>query len=264
MKFPGETTAATGDDLGLTRRGQLAAMLPAFVLYALLGEARAAARGRLAPARWIDRQQEIALSLARGEIRPLAWCLEVERLGREVDLAELMSHVNRAQLSSAPVGGHNDPRKRYVRFIDEHGAPRRLAYGAALFDFAPQNVITPHGHRHMVSAHMVVDGAFRVRNYDRVGDAEGAMIIRPTRDFTAGLGAVSTMCSERDNIHWFAPRGGRPATTFDVVLSALDKGKPDYDIKPIDPYGGRSRPDGTIVAPIMSFEASARRYTADV
>jgi hypothetical protein len=30
-----------------------------------------------------------------------------------------------------------------------------LAYGAALFGFEPNNVITPHGRRHMASAHMV-------------------------------------------------------------------------------------------------------------
>ena len=248
-----------------TRRALLGAALPAFLTYALLGEAKAAApRGRLAPARWIDRQQEIALALSRGEIRPLAWCLEVERLGREVDLAELMATVKRSQVTAAGKGSHNDPLKRYVRFLDDTGAPRKLAYGAALFEFEPHNVITPHGHRHMVSAHMVVEGAFRVRNYDRVGDADGAMIIRPTRDYTARLGAVSTMCSERDNIHWFVPAGGKRATTFDVVLSGLDAGQPDYDIKAIDPLGGRRRSDGAIVAPIMTFDAAAERYTAKV
>ena len=253
------------DILGLTRRGAVGEALPAFLLYALLGEARAATpKGRMAPARWISRQDEIARALSAGQMTPLNWCLEVERLGREVDLAELMATVNRSQLTAAPMGSHNDPKKRNVRFLDASGAPRRLTYGAALFDFEPQNVITPHGHRHMVSAHMVVGGAFRVRNYDRVGDQAGAMIIRPTRDYVAGLGKVSTMCSARDNIHWFVPEGGKKATTFDVILSGLDAGQPAYDIKAIDAYGGRRRRDGTIVAPIMSFGDSARKYTADV
>lgn len=255
----------TPDILGLTRRGAAGAALPGFLFYALLGEARAATpAGRGPPHRWIRRQDEIGRALAAGQMKPLDWCLEVERLGREVDLAELMATVSRSQLVTGAMGSHNDPKKRAVRFLDDSGAPRRLSYAAALFDFEPQNVITPHGHRHMVSAHMVVDGAFRVRNYDRVGDAPGAMIVRPTRDYVAGLGKVSTMCSARDNIHWFVPKGGKRATTFDVIVSGLDAGKPAYDIKAIDPYGGARRPDGTIVAPIMDFDASARKYVASV
>jgi len=253
------------DILGLTRRGAVGSALPGFLIFALLGEARAAtAAGDRTSQRWIRRQDEIGRALAAGEIRPLNWCLEVERLALEVDLGQLMATVKRSQLMAGALGSHNDPRKRFVRFLDDHGTPRRLSYAAALFDFEPHNVITPHGHRHMVSAHMVVEGAFRVRNYDRVGDAPGAMIVRPTRDYIAGLGEVSTMCSERDNIHWFVPHGGRRATTFDVIISGIDRGQPDYDIKAIDPYGGVRRRDGTILAPILDFEASARRYTAAV
>lgn len=253
---------ASAADFGLTRRDHLLGVLPGFVLFALLGEVAAQTPSRAA--RWIDAQDQIARALAAGEITPLAWQGEVERLAGEVDVAELMAAVRAARLSPAPMGSHNDPAKRFVRFIDATGEPRRLAYGAALFDFQPQNVITPHGHRHMVSAHMIVAGAFRVRNFDRVGDEDGAMIIRPTRDYIARLGDVSTMSSHRDNIHWFVPHGGAPATTFDVVISGIDPGQPSYEIRAIDPVGGRVRDDGAIVAPIISFSDSADRYTADV
>jgi hypothetical protein len=115
----------------------------------------------------------------------------------------------------------------------------------------------------MVSAHMVVAGRFRVRNFDRLRDEENAMVIRPTRDYVARVGDVSTMCSARDNIHWFVPQGG-PATTFDVVVSDLDPGQPSYDIKAIDPVRGRRLADGTIAAPIIGFDEASRRYTAEV
>lgn len=248
----------------LSRRESLAAFLPAFAVFALLGEAQGQQQPRTSAARWIDAQNEIAHALSAGEITPLAWQTEVERLSREVDLVELTATISRARISPAPRGSSNDPAKRFVRFVDASGEPRRLHYGAALFDFQPQNVITPHGHRHMVSAHLVVAGAFRVRNFDRIGDEDGAMVIQPTRDYVARTGDISTMSSQRDNIHWFVPHGGAPATTFDVVISDLDPGQPSYDIRAIDPLGGRQRADGAIVAPIMSFADSARRYTADV
>ena len=173
-----------------------------------------------------------------------------------------MAAVRRAPLVSAGAPAHNDPQKRFVRFLGEDGRPRRLAYGAALFDFAPHNVVTPHGHRHMVSAHLVVAGSFRVRNFDRLGDEEGAMRLRPTRDYVAGTGRVSTMCAERDNVHWFVPHRG-PASTFDVIVSGLDAGAPDHVIQAVDPERARPAADGALVAPIIGFAESARRYTAD-
>lgn len=254
----------TEQPFSLTRREHLAQMMPAFLLFALVGEARAAVPARRGgAASWIEDQDGIARALSAGEIKPVDWAREVERLARRVDVDELMAIVARSQIRPAGPPNHNDPAKRYVRFLDESGTPRRLTYGAALFDFEPHNVITPHGHRHMVSAHMVVKGRFRVRNFDRVRDEGQAMVIRPTRDYIARVGEVSTMCSERDNIHWFVPQGG-PATTFDVVLSDLDPGQPSYDIKAIDPLGGRRLADGSIVAPILDFGEASRRYTAAV
>ena len=115
----------------------------------------------------------------------------------------------------------------------------------------------------MVSSHLVLGGRLRVRNFDRLRDAENAMVIRPTRDGIARVGDLSTMSSERDNIHWFVPQGG-PARTFDVVVAGLDAGQPDHDIKAIDPLGGRRLRDGSIVAPIMSFEDASAKYRANV
>lgn len=86
------------------------------------------------------------------------------------------------------------------------------------------------------------------------------MIIRPTRDAVASVGTLSAMSADRDNIHWFVPQGG-PARTFDVIISGLDAGQPDYDIQAIDPLGGKRMRDGSIVAPIMTFEDASAKYT---
>lgn len=246
------------------RREALLTFLSSFTLVALAREARAATpsgEGRVR--RWIDAQQDIAEGLAQGRITGRHWVLEVERLAGEIDVAELMAAVDKAQIRSAGAPFHNDPQKRFVRFVDDQGRPRRLAYGAALFDFDRHNVVTPHGHRHMVSAHLVVAGRLRVRNFDRLGDEPGAMRLRPTRDYVAGPGQVSTMCSERDNIHWFVPQGG-PARTFDVLVSGLEPGRPDHVIEAVDPVRARRAGDGTLIAPIIDFESSSRLYTSAI
>src|SRR5262249_22801513 len=140
---------------------------------------------------------------------------------------------------------------------------RKLGFGAALFVFGRDSVITPHAHRHMVSAHLVVEGAFRVRCFDRLRDEDGAIVIRPRSDATVGLGDVSTMSSPRGNVHWFVPLSER-AMTFDVVVSGLDRGAPPHVIEAVDPVRGERLPDGTIRTPILSFEESSRFYTREI
>ena len=252
------------DAFGLSRRETMASGIAA-LSFALLGCELADAKpaARMAARDWIERQGELARALKGGEIAPLQWMSEVERLAGEIEVAELMATVDNARIVSNPAPETNDPHKRSVRFVDEHGEPRRLGYGAAFFDFEPHNVITPHGHRHMVSSHLVVGGSFRVRNYDRLGDDDGAMIIRPTRDYIAEVGQISAMTPEKDNIHWFVPQHG-PARTFDVVVSGIDPDQPDYEIEAIDPVGGEAMGDGTMRAPKMAFEAASEKYTSAI
>ncbi len=250
------------DAFGLDRRGFAVAGLAAFSL-ALLGCEVSAAKPqrRMAARDWIERQGELARALKSGQIAPLQWMEEVERLAGEIEVAQLMAEVDKAQITQNALPPTNDPRKSSIRFLDAEGAPRKLSYGAALFAFEAHNVITPHGHRHMVSSHLVVEGAFRVRNFDRLSDDEGAMIVRPTRDYIAQTGQLSAMTPDRDNIHWFVPRGGA-AMTFDVIISGIDPGEADYEIEAIDPLGGTELADGAIRAPKIAFEAASDKYTA--
>jgi hypothetical protein len=248
-----------------TRRLALLGPMAAFAAYALVREARAAAPGdrRLSAQRWIDRQEALARGLHDGSVSDLAWRDEVNRLAGEVDTAQLMAEVSRSRVTDAGPPFMKDPVKRNVRFLDEAGQPRRLTYGAAFFTFAPGNVITPHAHRHMASAHMVVEGRVRIRTFDRLGEEEGALLIRPTGDHVAGVGQAAAMTTARDNVHWFTPKTPR-AVTFDVIVSDLDEGQPGYLIQPIDPLGGKRLADGRIRAPILGFEESMRRYSADM
>jgi hypothetical protein len=244
-------------------RRLIAQTLLAVPVYPFVAHASRMTRVQTPLVHWIHRQNEIALALKHGELSGPGWAAEVENLGRSISPEEVLRATKAADLLSAGVPSYNDPQKTFVRFRDENGKPRKLEYGVALFRFHKDNVITPHVHRHMVSAHMVVAGAFRIRNFDRLGDEGNAVLVRPTRDYIGTVGHVSTMCSERDNGHWFVPQTDGSAT-FDVILSGLDRGQPDHEIQPIDPLHGIALANGVLRVPMLTFEESSRRYTREV
>src|SRR6185312_10695967 len=237
------------------RRDFILSSLAGFAVFALLREAQAAltADSRISARRWILRQDELARGLAAATLKPLEWHDAVNALAAEVDIAELGSELRRSRLSHANAPFGHDPKKRYVTFLEENGAPVRLAYGAALFSFGKDSVITPHAHKHMASAHLVIDGRVRIRTFDRVADEDGALLIHPARDEVAEPGHAAAMTTVKDNVHWFAARSAT-ATTFDVIVDGLDAGTERYVIQPVDPLGGEQLSDGSIRAPLLSFD----------
>ncbi|MBK8286225.1 MAG: hypothetical protein IPK97_15840 [Ahniella sp.] len=204
-----------------TRRTFLA-MGPGFLAYALVTElsmASATTSNRSARG-WIAAQRELASALKSGTLSQTAWHDGVNSLARELDLESLAAELRLARIKDAGVPFGNDPQKRFVSTLDEAGQPIKLGYGLALFDFRENSVITPHAHRHMVSAHLVIDGKVRVRTFDRVRDEEGALIIRPTEDMIAGPGHSAAMTTPRNNIHWFVPKTAQ-AMTLDIIIDGL-------------------------------------------
>src|SRR5690242_8289608 len=152
-------------------------LLGAFAAYALLAELSfSRAARRFGPVtKWLDRQDALARALAAGSLTSDAWRSEVEALGRDADVERLIAEALSSPSSRALP---TDPARRILRFRDVHGRPRSMRYAVALFEFDRTNVITPHGHRGMQSAHLVVHGSVRARTYDRVGEAEGALLLR--------------------------------------------------------------------------------------
>lgn len=247
----------------MNRRDFCLSSLSGFAVYALLAEARGAVPQdtRISARGWVLRQDELARSLAKGTISQVQWHDGVNALAREVDVSALAAELRRAELRYAGAPFGHDPQKRFVSLRDENGAPIRVAYGAALFSFNKDSVITPHAHKHMASAHMVIEGKVRIRTFDRVADEDDAILIRPVGDEVAEPGHAAAMTTAKDNIHWFASRSDK-AMTFDVIVEGLDPGAERYVIQPLDPLGGEHLADDTIRAPLLSFEDSVKRYNA--
>lgn len=234
-----------------------------FFVYALVAElALARSNPRGIPARrWLALQTELARGLSNGTVSQATWHRGVTELSAQVDLESLAHELRQARIKDAgPPFGH-DPQKRFVTIMGEAEHPVKLSYGLAIFDFGPASVITPHAHRFMASAHMVIDGIVRVRTFDRIKDEENFLVLRPTQDVLAEPGHSAAMTTLKDNVHWFAPRSQR-AMTIDVIIDGLETGRDRYLIEPVDPVRGVRLQDGAIRVPMISFEKSMELYSA--
>ena len=232
-------------------------LLGAFAAYALLAElsfAGASRRSRSVRA-WLDRQEALAEGLVAGSLEPEQWRQEVEALGREADVARLIAEALPSP-SSRPFPTH--PARRLLHWRDGDG--NREASGMrwrCSSSTAPAS--SPRTRTAECSPHLVARGALRARTYDRVSTEPDALVLRPAADRRLETGETSSIGPGRENVHWFVPLT-EGAATFDVLVTGLDPGGPDYQVQPVDPLGATELGDGTLRAPLLGFEESARRY----
>lgn len=241
----------------MNRRDFLGTVTLALLAQTLASRDLLASNRSLKLAEWVAAQNDLGVKLHDGKIGGAAWQRGVEELAAAVNLDELLRAIDFAALERDFKFTDDGGTKRVVRVPRPDGT--EMMFGTAVFGLEKRKSITPHGHRHMASAHMVLDGKLRVRNFDRVADEEKHLILRPTVDDEIARGASSSMSSERNNIHWFTALTDR-AFTFDVVISDLDAGKPLFVIDLVDPCGGTRLGSGDIRAPRIDWKTSVRLY----
>ena len=250
------------------RRALLQSLLPAGLMALLVRRDALAAGARGEARRFLRSVDETSRELAERRIRPAEWQRRVEELARAVDLDDLRRAVDFDRVA------------RTLELPDEDAASialripgLRLRFAAKIFGLERGRAITPHGHRNMVSMHLVLRGQVRARHFDRLRDERpaergrrtglsepgGHLLLRPTLDATLRSGQASSISSERDNVHWFVAQGA-PAWTFDCILSDLEPLGYSYGIDLVDPDRAERLPDGTLRAPIISWRESIDRY----
>ncbi len=211
---------------------------------------------------WVRQVDIHCRDLSRGSLRPALWQGHIEALLSRVRMADLLQAIDFDRLEKGlryPDLGVDTGLVRFPGF-DPH--PRGLSFHCKVFGMEEDRAIIPHGHRNMVSAHLVLGGRFHLRQFDRLGDEEGALIVAPTVDEQIGPGHASSISDERNNIHWLVARGGR-AHTLDVIVLGLEREEGSYAIENLDPERAERLPGGRLRMPTLSVADGLRRYGKD-
>jgi hypothetical protein len=231
-----------------TRRDFAETILKSLTLYSFVGAAissQAMDSALRTEARvWAAQINEISVDLRARRLTPINWQEAVEGVLGNIDLPELLTRIDLAKFQhslNVPDGGASSKKLDFRKVL---GMPDGLRYNTAIFGMRKGRSIVPHGHHNVVSGHLVIQGNLHVRNYERLGDEDDTLIIRPTIDKIISVRDCSSQSSSRNNIHWFTALSST-AFTFDVIVQYLDPDQPcgrDY----VDPLHAQKLSDGNL------------------
>jgi hypothetical protein len=248
---------------GYSRRefGRSLVGLPTYaLLHLLLSHRLFAAPVAPAAGRWLRDLLEAGHDLRGGRLPAVDWQSRVESLFGGVDLGELCRLIDFDALRRRMALPPDRAAAQAAHLPAVEGLPPPGSFATKVFGLQRGAAIVPHGHRNMVSLHLVLSGEVRLRHFDRVGDEPGHILLRPTIDRAARAGDRSSISSQRDNVHWFVALGAA-AYTFDVILDSLDPALGyAYRMDYVDPAGAEGAGGGLLRAPRLSFEDAISRY----
>ena len=206
---------------------------------------------------WAIRLNEMCMDLRKETISQTQWQQQIEALLAQISLEDLLSFIDFNKL----IKGFEFPdlgvKTKGVRFPQLEGLPENLAFYRKIFGVKKGRAIIPHGHKNMTSAHLVLQGSFDLKHYDKMEDQGSHLIIKPTIDRHIGVGDYSSISDEKDNIHWFKTTSDY-AFTFDMIV--LDLNGESYDIDNIDLLAGEKLSDDRLRVKKMEVMDALKKY----
>lgn len=208
---------------------------------------------------WLQRVEALSQRLRSGAIASTDWRREIDALNAASTPDEFLPHLQFDRALQAMRREGKDPSKTFIKLAEADGSLSKAAFAVAYFVFAKGQVITPHGHRGMVSAHAVVRGRLRARTYDRLARDGDALLLKPRLDTRAGPGFSAAISATEGNVHWFVAEDDTSAT-LDVIVQDIDANGRDFAIELVDPLAAKPDARGTLRAPLISWEQSSARF----
>lgn len=254
--------------LHINRRAFFSAFASAVALQALRASTGLSATPR-ALDRWAQDVADLNRELAAEKISQLQWQDRIAALDTGVDLAELRRCLDFDRLTKAMefptlLAETVDP--KFPSTIVVAGIERR--WFVRFFGLRKGGAVIPHVHDNMVSAHLVMEGRFHARTFDRVKDLpdKKSVLLHAKLDRSIAPGEAITMSDDRDNGHWLVAERDR-SFTFDVGVLSLSTSRTygltanEYSMIFVDPTG---TPDanGLVRAPTMTFDACRAKFAA--
>lgn len=208
---------------------------------------------------WLKDVNDLSRSVKGQAISQVEWQKKTEDLFGKVSLPELLRFIDferlTRQLSLPAVGA----RSVQFRFPKVEGLPTEWIFGKQIFVMTKGHSVVPHGHNNMATAFLILDGDFRGRHYDRLGEEADYYLIRPTIDRRFTPGEHSSVSDFKDNVHWFVAESDRAAIFNIHVLGVRPDNTAPTGRLYLDPMGTKGG-DGLIRAKKLDYTTAHKLY----
>jgi len=153
--------------------------------------------------KWLNDVNDLARSIKEEKITQVEWQNTMAALYNRLPLSDLLKYIDFEKLvlnSNLPKVGESFEE---VIFPKIEGLPENTYFYKDMAGFRKGNAIPPHGHNHLVSSFLVLEGDLHGRHFDRLSDNGDFINVRPTINQTFSKGQFSSISQNKDNIHWF-------------------------------------------------------------
>lgn len=245
----------------IDRRQLLADLLPATALAFLLASPAAAEAAKGAAARayrnWLRKSDELTGLLRGAAVTDAEWRSGLTRFQSDVALGDVLTAIDFEKLRKTTGFAESGVATAKLKLPD--GTSRPVNFFLKLFALGEGRAIIPHGHANMVSAHMILSGRMRLRQYDQLARDASTMRIRPAFDRTTRPGEICSIGEFDENVHWFV--ANEPSHTLDLIVTGLDDGAASaFDIFNLDMDAARDIGNGELDAPILDVDEALAKY----
>lgn len=209
--------------------------------------------------KWLIEMEQVTKGLREGKVRPIEWQQQIESLLSRVELKDLLAAIDYERLAKAAIFPEDHESAEDVDFSQAEGLPSELSFAPYFYAMKKGVAIVPHGHRNMASMHMILDGQAQGWLFERVSDESQYLIIKPTKDQVLGVGELSTISDQKDNIHWF--KALTPTVfMFNIGVFGINPAAEFTGRDYVDPLGGEKLKDGLIRARRLNGDEAYKLY----
>jgi hypothetical protein len=205
---------------------------------------------------WATELNTYCLDLYSDRISQQIWQQQVAQLFNHIPLSDIVAYIDFEKLKKGielPDLGVN---ARTIPFPEIDELPKTV-YFQKIFGLKKDRAIIPHGHSNMVSSHVVLQGDFHLRHYDKINQEGEFLTIQPSQERIIHAGDHSSISDSTDNIHWFIAKS-HAAYTFDVILINLNEEA--YDIHNLDMDTATDIGNGHLRVKEMDVETALKKY----